>query len=154
MPWSGLVVQIAPCMPKGKRCPPPFPVESLLPSHVMRQWFTLSDLATEEALYGLPLFCDFSGQGGWDHRLPDERAILRLRHVKVRHCGLAKRAAVRLGQSVNGAQAYEREPGVSVPRAWEMGTERTQIPARKPARRHSTMQRTQPWPALICTELP
>ena len=43
VPWSDLVVQIAPFMPEGKRGRPPFPVESLLRIHFMQQWFTLSD---------------------------------------------------------------------------------------------------------------
>ena len=81
VPWSDLVVQIAPFMPEGKRGRPPFPVESLLRIHFMQQWFTLSDPAMEEALHDVPLFRDFAGLGGWDDRLPDESTILRFRHV-------------------------------------------------------------------------
>ena len=85
VPWSDLVVQIAPFMPEGKRGRPPFPVESLLRIHFMQQWFTLSDPAMEEALHDVPLFRDFAGLGGWDDRLPDESTILRFRHVLEKH---------------------------------------------------------------------
>ena len=85
VPWSDLVVQIAPFMPEGKRGRPPFPVESLLRIHFMQQWFTLSDPAMEEALHDMPLFRDFAGLGGWDDRLPDESTILRFRHVLEKH---------------------------------------------------------------------
>ena len=90
IPWSGLVAEIAPFMPEGKRGRPPFPVESLLRIHFMQQWFTLSDPAMEEALHDMPLFRDFAGLGGWDDRLPDESTILRFRHVLEKH-NLAER---------------------------------------------------------------
>jgi transposase, IS5 family len=49
--------------------------------HFMRQWYTLSDSATEVALHDMPLFCDFARLGGWNVCLPDEKAILRCRHL-------------------------------------------------------------------------
>jgi len=52
--WSGLVAEIAPFMPDGKRGRPPFSVASLQRIHFMQQWFTLSDLAMEEALHDTP----------------------------------------------------------------------------------------------------
>jgi len=85
VPWSDLVAETAPFMPKGKCCRPPFPLESLLRIYFMQQWFTLSDPAMEEALHDVPLFRDFAGLGGWDDRLPDERTILRFRHVLEKH---------------------------------------------------------------------
>ena len=57
----------------------------MLRIHFMQQWFTLSDPAMEEALHDVPLFRDFAGLGGWDDRLPDERAILRFRHLLEEH---------------------------------------------------------------------
>lgn len=96
VPWTDLVAQIAPFMPEGKRGRPPFPVESLLRIHRMRQWFTLSDSAMEEALHDMPLFREFAGLGGWDDRLPDESTILRLRHVLEKH-----KLAERILETVN-----------------------------------------------------
>jgi IS5 family transposase len=38
-----------------------FDVEAMLLIHFMQQWFTLSDLATEEALQHIALFQEFAG---------------------------------------------------------------------------------------------
>lgn len=58
--WVALV---APQAPAGKTGRPPFPVE---------------------APHDEPLFPEFAGLG-WDGRLPDQSAILRLRHLLERH---------------------------------------------------------------------
>ena len=49
VPWAALVELIAPYYPKGKNGRPPFALESMLRIHCMQQWFTLSDLAMQEA---------------------------------------------------------------------------------------------------------
>lgn len=85
MPWSYLVAEIALFMPEGKRGRPPFPVESLSCIHFMQQWFTLSDLAKEEALHEMPLLREFAVLSGWNYRLPEESTILRFRHGLERH---------------------------------------------------------------------
>jgi hypothetical protein len=53
----------------------------MLRIHFMRQWFTLSDPAMEEALNDAPLFREFAGLDNWNMRLPDESTILRFRHL-------------------------------------------------------------------------
>jgi transposase, IS5 family len=83
-PWVELVSLIAPYAPEGKKGRPPFAVESILRVHFMQQWFTLSDLAMEEALHYVPLFREFANLS-WDSRLPDESTILRFRHLLERH---------------------------------------------------------------------
>ena len=59
--------------------------------------------------------------------------------------------AVRAGQSVDGAQTFDRELGMSAPGAWEMGAKRAQNARHKsiqpPLR---SCQHTQPWSVLIC----
>ena len=90
MPWAALVALIAPHMPAGLRGRPPFPVQAMLRTHFMQQWFTLSGPAMEEALHDVPLLRDFAGLGGWDDRLPDETTILRFRQLLEKH-GLAPR---------------------------------------------------------------
>ena len=49
VPWAALVELIAPYYPEGKNGRPPFALESMLRIHCMQQWFTLSDLAMQEA---------------------------------------------------------------------------------------------------------
>jgi len=90
VPWADLVVLIAPYAPEGKKGRPPFVVESMLRVHFMRQWFTLSDPAMEDALHDMPLFREFANLS-WDARLSDESTILRFgetpspRHLLERH---------------------------------------------------------------------
>ncbi|GAB7541416.1 hypothetical protein CS8_010790 [Cupriavidus sp. 8B] len=56
----------------------------MLRIHLMQQWFGLSDVAMEEALYDTPLSREFAGLGGMS-RLPDRVSILRFRHLLERH---------------------------------------------------------------------
>ena len=49
MPWTELVALIAPYYPQGKNCRPPFPWKTMLRTHLLQLWFTLSDPAMEEA---------------------------------------------------------------------------------------------------------
>ena len=84
VPWVDLVSLIAAYSPEGKRGRPPFEVETMLRSHFMQQWFTLSDPAMEEALDDMPLFREFA-RLGWEQRLPDESTILRFRHLLEKH---------------------------------------------------------------------
>ncbi len=52
----------------------------MLRIHFMRQWFTLSDPAMEEALHNVPVFREFAGLK-CETRLPDESTILHFRHT-------------------------------------------------------------------------
>ncbi|AMM24790.1 IS5 family transposase [Variovorax sp. PAMC 28711] len=88
VPWAELVGLIQPHAPAGKTGRPPFAVETLLRIHFMQQWFTLSDPAMEEALYDVPLYCEFARLDPGMSRLPDESTILRFRHLLEAH-GLA-----------------------------------------------------------------
>jgi IS5 family transposase len=52
----------------------------MLRLHFMQQWFGLSDMAMEEALFDIPLYCCFAGLSH-SERLPDRFTILRFRHL-------------------------------------------------------------------------
>ena len=54
----------------------------MLRIHFLQQWFGLSDVAMEEALFDVPLYRQFAGLGGMN-RLPDRVSILRFRHLQV-----------------------------------------------------------------------
>ena len=56
----------------------------MLRLHFLQQWFKLSDLGMEEALFDTPLYRDFA-QLDAHGRLPDESTILRFRHRLERH---------------------------------------------------------------------
>jgi len=80
VPWAALVELIAPYYPEGKNGRPPFALEAMLRVHCMQQWFTLSDLAMEEAFFDTPIYREFAGLDAHG-RMPDESTILRFGSV-------------------------------------------------------------------------
>ena len=84
IPWSDLISLIAPFYPEGKNGRPPFPLMTMLRTHFMQQWFTLSDPAMEEAFFDTPLYREFAQLQEFA-RLPDESTILRFRHRLEKH---------------------------------------------------------------------
>jgi transposase, IS5 family len=88
VPWPELVALIEPHSPRAKTGRPPFAIETMLRIHFLQQWFGLSDLAMEEALFDVPLYREFALLPDGPVRLPDESTILRFRHLLEKH-GLA-----------------------------------------------------------------
>ena len=84
VPWAALVALIAPHYPEGRTGRPPFALETMLRTHFLRQWFSLSDPAMEEAFFDVPLYREFA-QLDSRGRLPDESTILRFRHRLEKH---------------------------------------------------------------------
>uniref|UniRef100_D5X675 Transposase IS4 family protein n=1 Tax=Thiomonas intermedia (strain K12) TaxID=75379 RepID=D5X675_THIK1 len=84
VPWNALLALIAPHAPRKDKGRPPFGIEVMLRIHFLQQWFGLSDVAMEEALFDVPLYRQFAGLGGMN-RLPDRVSILRFRHLLERH---------------------------------------------------------------------
>ena len=82
--WAELVAVIAPYYPEGKNGRPPFPLETMLRTHFLQQWFTLSDPAMEEAFFDVPHCREFAQLPGFT-RLPDESATLRFRYRLEKH---------------------------------------------------------------------
>ena len=84
--WGALVELVAIHAPEGKKGRPPFPVETMLRTHFMQQWFTLSDTVMEEALRDVLLllreFAHLDNRNTW---LLDESTILRFRHLLEKH---------------------------------------------------------------------
>jgi len=76
VPWAALVELIAPYYPEGLTGRPPFSLMTMLRTHFMQQWFTLSDPAMEEAFFDTPLLREFAQLEEFA-RLPDESTILR-----------------------------------------------------------------------------
>lgn len=84
VPWSELLALIAPHAPRAKTGRPPFELEIMLRIHFVQQWFGLSDLAMEEALFETVLYREFVGLGSVE-RIPDRVSILRFRHLLEEH---------------------------------------------------------------------
>ena len=95
VPWQALIDLIAPYYPEGKKGRPPFSLATMLRTHFLQQWFTLSDPGMEEAFFDTPLYREFARLPEFS-RVPDESTILRFRHVLEKH-----KLAVRILATVN-----------------------------------------------------
>jgi len=84
MPWGELLALIASHAPVAKTGRPPFDLAMMLRIHCLQQWFGLSDLGAEEALFETSFLRDFVGISGTE-RIPDRVSILRFRHLLEEH---------------------------------------------------------------------
>ena len=84
VPWAELLSLIVPHAPRAKTGRPPFEVVTMLRIHFLQQWFGLSDLAMEEALFETALYREFAGLSSVE-RIPDRVSILRFRHLLEAH---------------------------------------------------------------------
>ena len=84
VPWTELLSLIAPHTPRAKTGRPPFELATMLRIHFLQQWFGLSDLAMEEALFETALYREFVGLSSVE-RIPDRVSILRFRHLLEEH---------------------------------------------------------------------
>ena len=84
IPWSDLLSLIAPDAPVAKTGRPPSDLALMLRIHCLQQWFGLSDLGAEEALFETSFYRDLAGISG-TQRIPDRISILRFRHLLEEH---------------------------------------------------------------------
>jgi len=84
VPWRELVSLVSAAVPPKTTGRPPFAHETMLRLHFMQNWFGLSDLGMEEALFDIPLYRQFAGLSN-SERLPDRVTILRFRHLLEEH---------------------------------------------------------------------
>lgn len=66
-------------LPRGPAWQASVVLETMLRTHFLQQWFSLSDLAMQEAFFDVPLYREFA-QLEANERMPDESTILRFRH--------------------------------------------------------------------------
>ena len=84
VPWQALIDLIAPYYPEGKKGRPPFSLATMLRTHFLQLWFTLSDPGMEEAFFDTPVYRQFAQLEEFA-RMPDESTILRFRHRLEKH---------------------------------------------------------------------
>ena len=84
MPWRDLLALITPHASVAKTGRPPFDLAMMLRIHCLQQWFGLSDLGAEEALFKTGFYRAFVGISG-TQRIPDRVSILRFRHLLESH---------------------------------------------------------------------
>ena len=85
VPWADLEALVRPHYPKGENGRPPMGFGIMLRIHFLQQWFNLSDLAAEEALYDSPVLRRFAGIDLGRAPAPDETTICKFRHLLEEH---------------------------------------------------------------------
>jgi IS5 family transposase len=87
VPWQALITLIEPHDPKTskKGGRPPYPLATMLRTHLLQQWCSLSDPAMDEALMEVPTMSRFAGIDLITDRIPDETTILTFRHLLEKH---------------------------------------------------------------------
>ncbi len=112
VPWAELLALIAPHAPRAKTGRAPFELETMLRIHFVQQWFGLSDLAMEEALFETALHREFVGLRSVEH-IPDRVSIQRFRHLQEEHqlaAGQRQRHAHRQGTDAARGHGGGRHP--------------------------------------------
>ena len=84
MPWADLLALISAHAPVAKTVRSPFDLALMLRIHCLQQWFGLSDLGAEEALFETGFYRDFVGIRVTE-RIPDRGSILRFCHLLEEH---------------------------------------------------------------------
>lgn len=107
VPWTELLALITPHAPRAKTGRPPFELETMLRIHFVQQWFGLSDLAMEEALFETTLYREFVGLTSVE-RIPDRVSILRFRHLLEVH-QLAEQILATVNATLSGKGLMLRE---------------------------------------------
>ena len=85
MPWAEFCALIEPHYPKAGNGRPPVGVERMLRMYCIANWFNLSDVACEDALYDVPLFREFCWIDLGQERVPDATTLMNFRHLLEAH---------------------------------------------------------------------
>ena len=81
IPWVGFCALIEPHYPKAGNGRPPVGLERTLRMYCIANWFNLSDVACEDALYDVPVFREFCRLDLGRERVPDATTLLHFRHL-------------------------------------------------------------------------
>ena len=85
VPWAEFCAVIEPHYPKAGDGPRPVGLERMLRMYFIANWFNLSDVACEDALYDVPAFRDFCQFDLGRERIPDATTLLNFRHLLEQH---------------------------------------------------------------------
>jgi len=81
VPWTTLLALIEPHYPKAGNGRRLYPLAVMLRIYFLQQWYQLSDLGAEEALYDIQPMRAFAGLELGRDAIPDETTILNFRHL-------------------------------------------------------------------------
>ena len=85
MPWAEFCALIEPHYPKAGNGRPPVGLERMLRMYCIANWFNLSDVACEDALYDVPVFREFCRIDLGQERVPDATTLMNFRHLLETH---------------------------------------------------------------------
>src|ERR1700730_7065496 len=85
VPWSAMEALVRPHYAKAGKGRQPVGLSIMLRTYFVQQWFNLSDLGVEEALYESAAVRRFVGVDLGVAPAPDETTILRFRHLLEKH---------------------------------------------------------------------
>ena len=85
IPWAEFCALIEPHYPKAGNGRPPVGVERMLRMYCIANWFNLSDVACEDALYDVPVFREFCRIDLGQERVPDATTLMNFRHLLEAH---------------------------------------------------------------------
>lgn len=81
IPWQCWVDFISPYYPSGKRGRPPKEIETMLRMYLMQNWFNLSDVGVEDAIYDSYAMRKFMHIDFLTQQVPDSTTLLHFRHL-------------------------------------------------------------------------
>ena len=81
VPWEEFCKVIEPFYPKAGNGRPPVGLERILRMYFIANWFNLSDVACEDALYDIAAFRDFCEFDIGSERIPDATTLMNFRHL-------------------------------------------------------------------------
>jgi IS5 family transposase len=85
LPWKQLCETVGPYHPTGEGGRPSVPLERMLRVYFLQQWFTLSDVAVEEAIYDSTAMRAFLGIDLGTTPVPDSTTLCKFRHRLEKH---------------------------------------------------------------------
>jgi len=85
VPWAEFCAVIEPYYPKAGDGRPPVGLERMLRMYFIANWFNLSDVACEDAMYDVQAFRDFCQFDLGRERIPDATTLLNFRHLLEQH---------------------------------------------------------------------
>ena len=85
VPWAEFMDLIEPYYPKAGNGRPPRALATMLRMYCISNWFDLSDVACEDALYDTDCFRSFCGVDLGREGVPDATTLLNFSHLMERH---------------------------------------------------------------------
>jgi len=85
IPWENWVEIIKPFYPEGKRGRKPVGIETMLRMYLMQNWFNLSDVGIEDAIYDSYAMKKFLRLDFSREQVPDATTLLKFRHLLEKH---------------------------------------------------------------------